>query len=93
MRSPKEISVGNGWYWLAGVLVALVGLWFYAAVVDPILPALAWHRAHSRKMQFAEFRLDVPLLWSVPRQTFNSPTTSALRRQFFPEIDFPVPST
>ena len=73
MRSPKAISVGTGWYWLAGVLAALVGLWFYVAVVDPILPAPAWHRAHSRKMQFAEFSLDVPLLWYVPKADFQQP--------------------
>lgn len=66
MRSPKEISVGNGWYWLAGAIVALVFIWLYAAVVRPILTPLAWHRSHHTKMQFAEFHLDVPPLWYVP---------------------------
>src|ERR1700730_13891626 len=73
MRSLKEISVGNGWYWLAGVIVALAGFWLYMTVVDPVLPALAWHRTHSREMQFDEFSLDVPLLWYVPKADFQQP--------------------
>lgn len=84
MRSLKEISVGNGWYWLAGVILALVGLWFYVAVVDPILPAIAWHRTHSRKMQFAEFRLDVPLLWSVPKADFQQPDEISIEKAILP---------
>jgi hypothetical protein len=73
VRALKEISVGNGWYWLAGVAIALVGTWAYFAIVSPILPALAWHVTHSRKMQFAAFSLDVPLLWSVPKADYQQP--------------------
>jgi hypothetical protein len=80
MRSPKASSVGNGWYWLAGVLAALVGLGFYLsiirpilAIIRPILPALAWHGTHSRTMQFAEFHLDVPLFWYVPSGDIRQP--------------------
>ena len=84
MRSPKEISVGNGWYWLAGVLAVLVGLWFYAAIILPVLPAIAWHRTHSSKMQFAEFSLDVPLLWYVPKADFQQPNDISIDKAIFP---------
>jgi hypothetical protein len=86
MRSPKAISVGNGWYWLAGVLV---GLWFYVAIILPVLPAIAWHRTHSRKMQFAEFRLDVPLLWSVPKADFQQPNDISIDKATLPRNRFP----
>lgn len=84
MQSPKAISVGNGWYWLAGAIAALVGLWFYAAIILPILPAIAWHRTHSSKMQFAEFSLDVPLLWYVPKADFQQPNDISIDRAIFP---------
>jgi hypothetical protein len=84
MRSPKEISVGNGWYWLAGAIVALVGLWFYVAVARPVLPTLMWHRTHSRKMHFAEFRLDVPLLWSIPKADFQLPDDISIEKAILP---------
>jgi hypothetical protein len=84
MRSPKEISVGNGWYWLAGVIAALVGLWFYVAIILPVLPAIAWHRTHSSKMQFAEFSLDVPLLWYVPKADFQQPNDISIDKAIFP---------
>jgi len=88
MRSPKEISVGNGWYWLAGVIVALVGLWFYVAIILPVLPAIAWHRTHSSKMQFAEFSLDVPLLWYVPKADFQEPNDISIDKAIFPRHFF-----
>src|ERR1700733_11486502 len=84
MRSPKAISVGNGWYWLAGAIVALVGLWFCVAVARPVLPTLMWHRTHSRKMHFAEFRLDVPLLWSVPKADFQLPDDISIEKAILP---------
>jgi hypothetical protein len=84
MRSLKEVSVGNGWYWLAGAVFAYVGIWFYLAIVDPILPALAWHRTHSRKMQFAEFSLNVPLLWYVPKADFQQPNDISVDKAIFP---------
>lgn len=84
MRSPKEISVGNGWYWLAGAIVALVGLWFYVAVVRPVVPALEWHRTLSRKMQFADFSLDVPLLWRIPKADFQQPNDISIDKVILP---------
>jgi hypothetical protein len=48
-------------------------MWTYLTVISPILPAIAWHRTHSRKMRFAEFSLDVPLLWYVPKADFQQP--------------------
>jgi hypothetical protein len=89
MRSPKAISVGNGWYWLAGVLAALVGLWFYVAIILPVMPAIAWHRTHSSKMQFAEFSLDVPLLWSVPKADFQQPNDISVDKAILPGDRFP----
>lgn len=83
MRSLRQISVGNGWYWLAGVILAYAGIWFYLAIVDPMLPALAWHRTHSRTMQFAEFHLDVPLLWYVPKADFQQPDTIDIDKATF----------
>ncbi len=84
MRSFKEISVGNGWYWLVGVVIACVGLWLYVAVIDPLLPVLAGHRTHSKKMQFAEFSLDVPLLWHVPKADYQQPNDISIDKAFFP---------
>ncbi len=84
MRSLKEISVGNGWYWLADAVFAYVGIWFYLAIVYPILPALAWHRTHSRKMQFADFSLNVPLLWYVPKADFQQPNDISIDKAIFP---------
>lgn len=82
MRSLKEISVGNGWYWLAGAVIAYGGLWLYMAVIDPLLPVLAWHRTHSRKMQFAEFSVDVPLLWYLP-ESIQGSNSIFINKAFF----------
>lgn len=84
MRSLKQISVGNGWYWLAGTAIVLVAVWAYVALVSPILPAIAWHRTHPRRMQFAEFNLNVPLLWYVPKADFQQPHDISIDKAIFP---------
>jgi hypothetical protein len=84
MRSPREISVGNGWYWLAGAGIALLSTWFYVSVINPILPALEWHRTHSPKMQFADFSLDVPLLWRIPKADFQQPNDISIDKVILP---------
>jgi hypothetical protein len=84
MRSPNEISVGNGWYWLAGVILALVGWWSYLAIIRPVLPVLAWHRTHSRTLQFAEFHLDVPLFWYVTQADFQQPDDISIDKAILP---------
>jgi hypothetical protein len=60
-----------------------VGLWLYVTAIDPLLPVLAWHRAHSRKMQFAEFSLDVPLLWYVLKADFQQPNDISIDKAIF----------
>ena len=88
MRSLKEISVGNGWYWLAGAaivyLAAWVAVWVYGNAVGPLLPVLAWHRTHPRKMQFAEFNLDIPPLWYVPKADYQQPNDISIDKARFP---------
>lgn len=87
MRSLREISVGNGWYWLAGAAIAYAAVWAYVAFLSPILPVLAWHGTHSRTMHFADFHLDVPLFWYVPKagvQQLNDISSVGIYKAVFP---------
>ena len=72
--------VGTGWLAPSSLLLVSGSMWQSSIPSYRRLPGIG--RTHGR--QFAEFSLDVPLLWHVPKADFQQPDNISIEKAVFP---------